>query len=184
MRALHAHLCGQPANRGAAGPPQQLRDDLQTLVLHEGSPPHWTSLARHQGAQQHLRHLPLNKDCFTPDGEINLPSVIVKASSPSPSTTIFMAAKALTSSSSSSTVPPFAPVASPPLFPAPPASSLPSSLPNGSTPQNLPPQTFRQSLKQTVSRSISTPSSAPPAAAPPTPSTSPCLSSLHNNGCF
>lgn len=141
MCALHANLCGKPANRTAAGPPQQFWYD------HTPS-----SVAARWSAWKSPR------------------PASTKASSPSPSTAIFMAAKLPTSSSSLSTVPSYAPAASPPQSPAPPASSPSSSLQNGSCQQTW----LKQSHNQTINLSTSTLSSAPPAPAPPTPSTSPC----------
>ena len=82
MRTFHAHPCGQSPHRGAAGAPQQLRTDIQALLLHEGSAPRGTPRAGCAREEQHLCPLQKNKQRrFTPDGEIDYPRIVVSKGS-------------------------------------------------------------------------------------------------------
>ena len=131
---------------------------------------HWHALREHNSTYAIFRNT--NKDCFTPDGKINLARVIVSYGTVEQveitSATIDKNVLTVTFDSrvygGKATDEFF-------LFVY---SSPPSSLPNGSNPSQTPRRNpLRQSRKPIPTRSTSTPSSAPPAPAPPTPSTSP-----------
>lgn len=150
---------------------------------------HWHAIREHNSTYAIFRQL--NKDCFTPDGEIDLPRIIVSRGS--------VERVEITSASIDDNVLTvtfdsrayggkatdvfflfvYCPalctgrLATPVLRSAGLVTAvLPPEWLNPTEP--TPPKTFRQSLKQTVRHFTSTLSSAPPALAPPTPSTSRC----------